>query len=82
MKPSDLKQLIETYRKESGFTDYDVEQIAQRYAGVAIAERDKEIVKMITKYDLIPVQVREENPHYWNGYKKTIEIIINLLNKE
>ena len=29
---NELKQLIETYRKESGFTNYDVEMIAERYA--------------------------------------------------
>lgn len=27
-----LKKLIETYRRETNFTDYDVEMIAKRYA--------------------------------------------------
>lgn len=47
-----------------------------------LTQQKKEIVEMITKYDLIPVQVREENPYYWDGHKKTIEIITNLLTKE
>lgn len=35
--------------------------------------------KELFKYDLIPVQVRSENPYYWNGYEETCRIIAEKL---
>lgn len=45
-----------------------------------IAERiTRHIIKELNTYDLIPVQVKEESPYYWDGYKNTVDIIIKLL---
>jgi len=41
-----------------------------------------ESVLELLKYDLLPVQVREENPTFWKGYSVVSEKIVNFIQQQ
>ena len=45
----------------------------------AILNERQRIIELITKYDLIPPQVKMESPRYWKGYEDTVNIILEKL---
>lgn len=45
-------------------------------------QEERERIMEALKYDLLPVQIREENPSFWQGYNETVAKIISLINKE
>lgn len=44
---NELQQLLDTYEKETGYTRYDAEQIALRYAELAAKEERERIVGIL-----------------------------------
>lgn len=73
--------------KEQSMTSWLKDLLTRHRKHVEKQERERLVGKILDKfkYDLFPVQIKMENPGYWNGYTDTIfkvkDIIINLINK-
>ena len=55
--------------------------IIEKTVRQAIINERQRIIELITKYDLIPPQVKMESPRYWKGYEDTVNIILEKLTK-
>ena len=80
MKNKLMEQVGETFldyfKKNKGvYSHNDVEKIVDQ----AILNERQRIIELITKYDLIPPQVKMESPRYWKGYEDTVNIILEKL---
>ncbi len=72
----EIRTLLATIRAEGvaegkAFIGEENRKAYQRGVGDGAREMHLNIEEKL-KYDLFPVQVREENPSYWNGYTDTI----------
>lgn len=92
MNKQTLQQLIDTYKKESGYlvldsivlTEYDIKQIALRYAELAVKEERERIVGIIesqSKYVIL-----ESYDEWWNGSSedilfKDLSVFDNIINE-
>ncbi len=72
-KPMGVSQWKE-HGIKNGYWDYFKEQI--------IAAERKEQRERLEKYDIVPPQVKMENPYYWEGCQYAVKKIIALLEEK
>lgn len=58
------------------------EQFLQSKISKALTAERKELRDRLEKYDIVPPQVKMENPYYWEGCQYAVKKIISLLEEK